>query len=53
MSAAQYLFDVAAVARCSSMWSIAGITVAILGVLREKKSVASLKSFVDIIYHGG
>jgi hypothetical protein len=30
------------VARTLSMWSIAGITVAKLGVLREKKRVASL-----------
>jgi len=43
LSAGQYLFDIAAVARCLSMWSMAGMTVAMLGVLREKKMVASLK----------
>ena len=32
----------AVVARCSSMWSIAGITVAMLGVFREKNN--TLKS---------
>ena len=33
----------AAVARCASMWSMAGMTVARLGVPQEKKRVASLK----------
>ena len=36
--------SVAAVARCSSMWSIAVMTVVMLGVPHEKKRVASLKS---------
>ena len=33
-----------AIARCLLMWSISGMTVAMLGVAHEKKSVASLKS---------
>jgi hypothetical protein len=37
-----YFEDVIAVARCLSMWSIAGITLARLGVEREKYNVASL-----------
>ena len=41
--ATQYRLDVAAVARCSSIWFIAGITATILRVRREKKRVASLK----------
>ena len=48
LTARQYFVDVAAVARCLSMWSIAGITMAMLGMPREKKSVASLNICVDI-----
>jgi len=43
--ASGYLELSAAVARCSSIWSMAGITVAILGVPQEKKRVASLKIY--------
>ena len=39
----RYVVLMAAFARCESMWSIAGITVAMLVLLREKKRVASLK----------
>ena len=38
-----YIALMAASARCESMWSIAGITVAMLVLLHEKKRVASLK----------
>jgi hypothetical protein len=42
--AAEYLRFLQAVARYSSMWSIAGITVLMLGVSREKKRVPCLKT---------
>jgi hypothetical protein len=38
-----YLLSLASVANCESIWSIAGIMVAILGVPQEKNNVASLK----------
>ncbi len=38
-----YLSLLASVASFASMWSMAGMTVVILGVPREKKKLASLK----------
>ena len=38
-----YSLSIAAVARCSSMWSMDGMTVAILGVSWEENNGASLK----------
>ncbi len=39
-----YLSLLTLVASFKSMWSMAGITIAILGVPREKNNVASLKT---------
>ena len=37
-----YSLSIVAVMRCSSMWSMAGMMVVMLGVPQEKKSVVSL-----------
>jgi hypothetical protein len=46
---ATYAESRAVVARYSSMKSMEGITVAKFGVLREKKSVASLRICVEMV----